>query len=235
MAPAKGASERILAVLLSRDWAPGGPPGDGPPFGHPPGWHYYLSPGAIAAIVLGIFFFLLLVGCICVTYSSRFKGRRRRSRSRSTRSYYADTTSYATRTAGGADSARVRGGGSDGQAYYYYYPAEYTTTAAAATGPGQMAAGNVRVSATTTRAKAAPKSVTSPSSPSSPSSASSQSSAASASTRGRAVSSNASDAATLAMGTEKKPSTMVEDVSSPVTLPRKMRSAKTRKQNGRRR
>jgi hypothetical protein len=45
----------------------------------------------------------------------------------------------------------------------------------------------------------------------------------------------ASDAATLAAGTEKKNMPIVEDVSSPGTFPRQMKKAKTRKQNGRRR
>lgn len=236
MAPTKTASDRILAALFARDWSP---PGGGPHFDHPPGWHRYLSPGSIAAIVLGVFFFLLLVGCIAMTYSSRFNGRRRRSRSsRGSRSYYTDTTSYATRTG----TAGVRGGGSDEQAYYYYYP-QYTTATTAA---GGGAGGGVTVGVSahqkrmTTRAKSAP-SVTSASSPSS---ASSESSASSLSTRARAASSvhshnrsedMASDAATLAAGNEKKFQATVESVSSPDSYPQKMRKAKVNKRNGRRR
>ncbi len=70
--------------------------GPGPPFCRPAGT--YLSGGAIAAIVIGVLFFLALCICICWTYNRG--NRRRRGRSRS-RSYY--TTEYV--------QTGVRGGG----------------------------------------------------------------------------------------------------------------------------
>ncbi len=80
--------------LQPRDYCYGG----GPPWcrGGP-----YLSGGAIAAIVLGVIFFVAIIACICWTYTRRPSGGSRRQQ----RAYY--TTEQTAYTQG----TGVRGGG----------------------------------------------------------------------------------------------------------------------------
>ncbi len=82
--------------LLPRDYCWGGPPWcrGGP----------YLSGGAIAAIVLGVVFFVAIICCICWTYTRRSGGGGGSGSGRYRAYYAAEQTAY-TQPSG------VRGGG----------------------------------------------------------------------------------------------------------------------------